>query len=56
MDVTGTISELRAERENIEQAILSLERFDRLSAGTTKESTQSVIQIRRTKENLCQPD
>lgn len=38
MDVTGIISELRTEREEIEQAILSLERFDRLRTGTRGEA------------------
>jgi hypothetical protein len=45
MDVTRLISELRLEREHIERTILSLERFDRLSAETSEVAAQSVTHI-----------
>ena len=44
------LSELRLEREDIEQAILFLERSYRPSSGTTKAAAQSVAEIRRPKE------
>jgi hypothetical protein len=50
MDVTTILSELRSEREDIEQAILSLERHIRSSARTTKAAAQSVTEIRRVRE------
>jgi hypothetical protein len=50
MDVTGILSELRSEREDIERAILSLERFDRHGTGTTEAAAQSVTEIRRVRE------
>ena len=43
MDVTGILSELRFEREDIERAILSLERFDWHSTGTTEAAAQAVL-------------
>ena len=49
MDVTQIISELRSEREDIERKILSLERIDRLSTGTTEGAVRSVAEIRRVK-------
>ena len=50
MDVTKIISELRLEREDIERAILSLERFDRPSAGTAEVAAQSAPGIRMVRE------
>jgi hypothetical protein len=44
MDVKRTISELRSERRQIEQVILSLERFIRFSSGTTEAAAQSVTE------------
>jgi hypothetical protein len=49
MDVKRFISELRAERKDIEHAILSLERGDQLSTRATEAAAESVIEI-RTKE------
>jgi hypothetical protein len=50
MDVTKIISELRLEREDIERAILSLERVDRPSAGTIEAAAQSGTEIRMVRE------
>jgi len=50
MDVTKIISELRLEREDIERAILSLERFDRPSTGTTEMAAQSAAGIQMVRE------
>jgi hypothetical protein len=50
MDVHRFILELRAEREDIEHAILSLEKGDQLRNGTTSVAKQSVTDIRRVKE------
>jgi hypothetical protein len=50
MDVTRIIAELRSERQEIERAILSLERFDRRSNGATKETPRYVTDIRRVME------
>jgi len=50
MDVTRVLSELRMEREEIEQAILSLERSDRRGAGATGAAAHSVTEIRRVRE------
>ena len=47
MDVTRMISELRSEREHIEQTILSLERFDRLSTEAAEAAAQPVTYINR---------
>jgi DNA-binding response OmpR family regulator len=46
MDVTRVLSDLRSEREDIEHAILSLERLDRPSAQTTDAAAQSATGIR----------
>ena len=50
MDVTRIISELRSEQEDIDRAILALERFDRVSIGTTERAVQSTTEIRAVKE------
>ena len=50
MDVTKILLELRSEREQIEWAILSLERFDQPSTGTTEAAAQSVTEIRKVRE------
>jgi DNA-binding response OmpR family regulator len=50
VDVTGVIAELRSEREEIERAILGLERSDRPSAKTTDAAAQSATGIRVLKE------
>jgi hypothetical protein len=50
MDVTRIIAELRSEREDIERAILSLERLDRLSTATREGAVQSMTEISRDKE------
>ena len=47
MDVTSIIAELRSEREQIEQDILSLERFGRRSAGATRAKPRSVTEMKR---------
>ena len=49
MDVTRIISRLRSEREEIEQAILFLERFDRPVPGHQKQ-WQSVVEFRSVKK------
>ncbi len=50
MDVTRIISQLRSEREQIEQAIRSLEEFDRLSTRPTEAKEQ--IRDRRQEINF----
>jgi len=50
VDVTGVIAELRSEREEIERAILGLERSDRPSAKTTDAVAESSTGIRVLKE------
>jgi len=50
MDVTKILAELRSERDDIEQAILALERFDPHSAGAAKGAGQSVSEIRGFRE------
>ena len=45
MDVTRVLSDLRSEREDIEHAILSLERLDRPSAQPTDAAAQSAAGI-----------
>ena len=47
MDVTGVISELRSERDDVEQEILFLERADQHSTRTAEAATQSATEIRR---------
>jgi hypothetical protein len=44
VDVKRTISDLRAERRQIEQVILSLERFIRFSSATAEEAAQSMTE------------
>jgi DNA-binding response OmpR family regulator len=46
MHLTGVLADLRSEREDIEHAILSLERLDRPSAQTTDAAAQSATGIR----------
>ena len=53
MDLTRIIGELRLEREEIERAIFSLERFDR--PGTTVAAVQSATAIRVVKEPNDRP-
>jgi hypothetical protein len=45
MDVTRILSELRAERAAINEAILSLERSDRVNTGTALAAVHSVTEI-----------
>jgi hypothetical protein len=47
MDVSSILSKLRSEREDIEQAILFLERSDQLNTRAQQETEHSVIEIRR---------
>lgn len=50
MDVIRILSDLRSEREKIEEGILCLERSDRPSTGTTERAPRSVTEIRRIRE------
>jgi len=47
MDHTRIISDLRSDRNHIEQSILSAERSDRLSTGIGKAAANSATEIRR---------
>jgi DNA repair exonuclease SbcCD ATPase subunit len=47
--VTRIISELRSEREDIEQDILTLERYDRLRTRAVEAAAQPVTEITKIK-------
>jgi hypothetical protein len=46
MDVLRIISELRLQRDHIQQAILSLERLDRPRTGVTETAAESRTELR----------
>ena len=55
MDVTRVLSELRSEREEIEQAILDLEQTDPLSDRTAEAAARLVTAIGRTEKRTEKP-
>jgi hypothetical protein len=52
MDVNRMLSALRSEREEIERAILFLERHDQLRTGALQVAEHNVIETRRAKPGL----